>query len=858
MSKILKVQKDFLRADIRDQDKVTYPIMSASNVKESFAMNQSWTLSFDVFDDGSNAFKSIDEECIIWCDGQPFAIQSITYKYSGRKSISVSANHYINSEFKRVIQPKQLYYKDTADDNSNSATANKFYCDLRYLINWFFDGVETQHISVNPDKDIQGYFPVRPIKGISPTDQKVDGQKLLSAIKSTWPGTRIIPNVFSIKFQGYGEHRDKNGNLINIGNIKTGQRFDTLSDITSSEVSYDRGNLCNAVEVKFAMHQIHQESNKNENDDDDDDDSSSSTGNQYVFKSVPYHSPILVTSKSSTDKYGIYLKTSVLDDSFTNVDAAIGAAREAMVIEPTLKIKATVNTPGQTQERPVPGSLYTYGVTQEGKLFREVMMMSYTRYPYDSRAGMEIELDEATPSITESIRTIIIHDIATDPELTDFQKTDPEKPQELKAPEMENSDDTDDRADDDGSGSDDTDGGSDKGKKGKNDGTGDTVQPFSDPYALPVYDKLGYDDYKGIDKDGNKGETNYNSPGPQAFISNRGDMLLNQDKDYLFLRQGSSDQLSGLINDNWASPEDYVAGDEGKNNDHEFQHVAGFEIGKYGIHSLTAGHGKHHENGENHSFWKPAGLIVGGTMISSTGLIVTQGNQIVFRSHAAQQDLDSRGFYKRHTEKSKDGKTVYTDDITPSGWENDGDLDNVNWTHVDNPGVLATLHFHQAGSVDHPVKAIFSRFLGSNNRWVDSACIKTINVKNLNKTSLLSEKENVKPLNRRHALKTILSSLILNYNYKGDDETHSSIAIDDVHKKPQTRAPKEWISKDGKGRKDDVTVGYLVAGFQELYSEIREKNQEQDKKIKEQEDEIKALKAEVNDLKNLISKKLND
>lgn len=842
--KTLLVQKDFLRSDVEYKDKYVYPLISVSNVKENYVINQSWTLSFDVYDDGSDAFKALSEQCIIWLDAEPFAVQSITYKHAGRTTVSINANHFINSEFKRIVQPKQLYYKDTDDSDdengSGSSATNKFYCDLKYLLNWFFDGVDTHNIDYVPGRDIQGHFPVRPLKGISPTDQKVDGQKLLSAIKSTWPGTRILPKRFHVVFQGYGPNRDKNGNPINIGNIRTGRRFDTLGNLTSSEETFDRSSMCNAVEVKFATHKIHQQIKSSNSDDDDD----QKQTNNWVFNEVPYHSPLLVTSKSSTDKYGVFLKTSVLDDGFTNVNAAISAAREGMVVEPTLQVKATVNTPGKTEDRPVPGSLYTYAVQQQNKIYQDLMLMGFTRYPLDSKSGMEIQLSKVTPTITEHITSVIINDMTTNPQLTDFQKTDPPKTQDLEAPEIEDSDETDDRPDDDGDGTDDTTNDKDKdkdkkGKKGKNDGVGDTYDP-ADQYmhSLPVYDKTGDDDL--LD--------HKDSPGPQAFFETDGSLLTNRNNPYVYLRQGGSDQIDYLIHSGWGTIEKQEEGDTTVSGDNGYDHVLGVEIGKYGIDSINTRHGHHHENGENHDFWKPASLTIGGTMISSTGLIVTQGNQIVFRSHAAQQDLDNKGFYKRNTKKNRDGVT-YTDDVTPSGWLNDKDLDNVNWQHVNNPGVLATLHFHQAGSVNHPIKAVFSRFLGSNNRWVNSSWIKTINVKNVNKSSVLSEKENVKPLDPLHALLTTLGAKIFNYNYKHDDEKHASIVINDIDDK-NTHAPKDWITKNGNGkaRKDDVTVGYLVASFQALYKLITNKNKKQD-------EEIRDLKAEIKELKKLLSQK---
>ena len=114
--------------------------------------------------------------------------------------------------------------------------------------------------------------------------------------------------------------------------------------------------------------------------------------------------------------------------------------------------------------------------------------------------------------------------------------------------------------------------------------------------------------------------------------------------------------------------------------------------------------------------------------------------------------------------------------------------------------------------------------------------------KNSYKFSKLSMKKDVKPLSKSKALNTILNTDIAEYQYKHDDthEKHASVIIDDVHDKPQWKTPKAFIADNGAGggRKDDVTVGYLVKAVQALQDQINDLK-----------DENKDLKKQLNDLK---------
>src|SRR5699024_9385965 len=84
---------------------------------------------------------------------------------------------------------------------------------------------------------------------------------------------------------------------------------------------------------------------------------------------VPYFDNFVAVSDKSIKKWGVYPAADILDDGFTNKQAALAAARERMVLEPVVKVQATVNHPGRTEPEPLPGSIYTVASPQDGEIY---------------------------------------------------------------------------------------------------------------------------------------------------------------------------------------------------------------------------------------------------------------------------------------------------------------------------------------------------------------------------------------------------------------------------------------------------------------------------------------------------------
>lgn len=110
--------------------------------------------------------------------------------------------------------------------------------------------------------------------------------------------------------------------------------------------------------------------------------------------------------------------------------------------------------------------------------------------------------------------------------------------------------------------------------------------------------------------------------------------------------------------------------------------------------------------------------------------------------------------------------------------------------------------------------------------------------------SLLSEKADVTAVDKYKALDRILNTDIADYVYKDDPdcEHEASLIIDDVNKKQKWKTPTEFVTKDGKARKDSVTVAYLVKSVQALND-----------KIADQDKQIRQLKRHVSVLFHMLS-----
>lgn len=589
-----------------------------SSVHIQYADNSNYTISFDIFNDGSRGFKAIRAGSIIQAADQLFVIQTITKKYNGAATASVTASQVVNAWIDRLQQNKPLLTTlnddDSDSDNGSSSSddSNKIaHVNLDQLLDWFKDGINLymgakwMHFNFH----VCGWFPVRPIKN----PKHWSGKQLFTQITQAWPGTVIIGMGFDVYIFGYKQYRDQNGDLVNVLNNWTGQRFDAMANAKNVEVTTDMSRMCNAIEVKSATY-----SRQFSDTDDGEDD-----GEEFVNQNVPYFKNFVASSERSIQKYGLYASPDILDNGFTNRAAALQAAREKMVLEPVVSVTAEIDHPGTTELCPSPGDVYTIGISNEHKVYH-VVVRAYDWYPMDSAKGCKLTLNNVDPGIIKNLKETIIHDAELSPTLTNFKML----------------------SDDDSSDDSDTDGdtgleqvNSDEGTDRPDDDNKSTTQTLPSVKAhLPIY-----------------------SVGPQAGVTYKGNIVVNKNNKQWMVRQAISDDDMNALKSGKIKPEDLAK-----------KHMMDR------IFMIDFNHGKwlHGKNINLNSTYQNSDFYFSHTTLFGSGLIATQANQFTFRANVPNSDYQSDGTMRHEVAYYDDNGTgIFVD--TRSG-VNPGHMARVN------------------------------------------------------------------------------------------------------------------------------------------------------------------------------------
>lgn len=596
--------------DITAQYRNVYPLTCVirNSVHIQYADNSTYNINFDVFNDESAGFKALHEQSRIIAGGQIFVIQNYTKKINGVATASITATQLVNADFQRLNQPRMYHYKSQEDKQGDSNSAqNISYLTLQELLHWFFSGIDNMGFRYA----LHGHFPRRPIKNVG----HWSGKQLLTQITTTWPGSVIIGWGHTIHFYGYQEKRDKNGNLQNVRDIDTGLRFDAMYDTKDIEISRDTTSMMNAIEVKSATYSV---KNNSSNDDSD----QSDNGEEFVYQDRPYFPNFIATSSKSIKKYGLYASQDVLDDGFTDKAAAMAAAREKMVLEPIIKVTATIDHPGKTESQPIPGHRYTIGIQQENEA-HHVILRGFDWYPFDPAKGARLTLNNVDPGIIDNLRSTIVHDVELSPTITTFKALE-------------------DNTEDAGDGGDTWDEAQDVTDNQDSDDDTDITDTSNDDSDSSIPTDDTDDDTDRPDDDGGPNSNTLKSikaylpisdKGTNAHISRFGGITLNRKNNKFNIRVTDDEHLKKLRDGTWTSSD--------ADND-KWRHLFMIDYN----HSDWRGLAGHEQR---RKFYQTADYYLGQTTISKSGLHATTAANITFRTLMKDSDYNDDGTIKHPT-----------------------------------------------------------------------------------------------------------------------------------------------------------------------------------------------------------------
>lgn len=740
-----------------------------NSVHIRYSDNSTYNLSFDVINDGTRGFYALRPGSIVLAGEQMFVIQTVEKKINGSATISISADQIVNSWFQRTKQAEKMTYNTSKETGVKTSQSNISYVTLSQLLHFYQFGHTNKSIDMMKTEHlpgfrfvVHGWFPSRPVSNFG----SCTGKSLLTTIVETWPGTIAIGWGMDIHIFGYAHDRDKNGDLVSVREIETGKRIDNMFDATDVTISRDTTKMCNAIEVRSATYSLQKQNDDDENDNEE---------NELVFNERHYFPDMLVTSGKSIKTYGLYASDTILDSGFTDPKAAIEAVREKMVLQPVISVTAKVTNPSRTIEQPIAGYKYTVGLgdsenaivddntmnnidNSQLNITRHVKLVAYDWYPFDSLKGCQMMFSSVDAGIIDNLKSTIIHDVELSPTVTQFK--------ELQSSDAADSvDDTSADTDPDDPGNVDVDNPNDAGDDDSDD------DDSGDMGSLPTEDSDSASSRPG-DVGDDKAQKyshkkQYKTYLPisdredNAHISRLGNITLNKYNDDFNIRVSSPKILTKLR--------------KGTFSDSDAQNSKWTHLFKADFHYRGDWIGG---SGGAKRYYFQSDFYLGQLALFNSGLFTTTSGVFTFRSNIKDDDYDDNGRLKRV-------------------WHRRGNVDYIDDASSEQPGKLATVQMGKVVANESKVYHYVSH-------------------------SQLSLKKNVHKLSKQRALKTILNTDIATYNYKNDDsnELEASIVIDDVNKKPKFKTPSEFVTNDGKNRKDSVTTAFLVKAVQALNDKI--------------------------------------
>lgn len=315
---------------------LTSLINSSFNV--SWENNSSYQMTFTAYADNSVGFALLVSENIITWRGQQFVIKQMVPNYSaGYNTVSITATH-IYLDVRKIFQHDKK--AGTLTYSVNDVLA--FYLD-KNLFGYSYV--------------VQGEFPKQQISDLG-GNSAFDG---LSQIVSTWPDAIIYPDNKKITIFSKTAFSKSTGNRLGYG-----YNTDNMS------LTYDSTSLINQLTVVSAT----------------------KDNNSVWFQ------PHIVKNDASISEYGLWDGGDFYDDRFHDANAADLAAKEKLIIEPSISVSLEY----LDNDEPTPGEIRRLEVLDTG-FVTNVMVVAYSYYPLDENQKTSLTLNSNAKTVLDFQRS---------------------------------------------------------------------------------------------------------------------------------------------------------------------------------------------------------------------------------------------------------------------------------------------------------------------------------------------------------------------------------------------------------------------------------------------------------------------
>lgn len=343
-----------IQAHSSDQQ-ISLTCYQASTLNWQYEDNQTNSLQFTAYDDGSPSYQALGIESLITFNHDLFIVKQIQPTLTGVNLPQVTAIQYVNSEISRIYQ-------------HNVQTGTLTYTVQNVLDYWLSDkNVNFLGLSYQ----VHGDFDKQQIQDLG----NGSGSDMTSKIIDTWSGTIIYPK----------------GKVIHVYSAdawvtQSQKRIDYVHDTAEIDMQIDSTGVYNQVKCIGATVDTSTTDTSTDNNSDDTD--TTTDTETYYFE------PFFVQDDESISNWGLHPMADLNDGDFQIADNMRKYALTKLQADPAITITITMNN----NKQPIPGEraqliIHTMDYSQP------VTVVGFTWYPFSKAQQTQVSYDNLPASI---------------------------------------------------------------------------------------------------------------------------------------------------------------------------------------------------------------------------------------------------------------------------------------------------------------------------------------------------------------------------------------------------------------------------------------------------------------------------